>query len=310
MAVLVPMKADQRLARLAARQYGLYTTEQAHAAGVNDAGLLRRSRSGRIQRIEPNVYRLAGVPAMWHQSVLAACFTEDAFAHGRTAAVLWGLDGFDPRVVEVVTHRWRRRVNASVRVHETRDLTEADRAERASIPVTSIERTIIDLGAVVPRSKVEQAFDDALRRGLTSPELVHDRFVQLARRGRPGVGVLRPVLELRLGTSGPRPGEFERRVWRLLVGAGVAEPVVEHEVRLASGLFVARVDLAYPQPRIAIECDSDAWHSGRQRRQADLDRQNRLVLAGWTILRFTWQDAVQRPRIIVEQVLAALERAA
>lgn len=304
------MTPDQRLARLAARQYGLYTTEQARAAGVTDAGLLRRFRSGRIERPEPNVYRLAGVPTTWHQSVLAACLTEDALAYGRTAAALWDLDGFSPRIVEVVTHRWKRRVNPSVRVHESRELSEWDWGERANIPVTSIERTIIDLGAVVPRTRVEQAFDDALRRGLTSPELVRDRFFQLARRGRQGIGVLRPLLECRLGISGLRPGEFERRMGRLLVDAGVAEPVFEYEVRLASGLFVARVDLAYPPARIAIECDSDAWHSGRQRRQADLDRQNRLVLAGWVILRFTWEDLVQRPQMIVDRVRFALETAA
>ncbi|MGI9118817.1 MAG: type IV toxin-antitoxin system AbiEi family antitoxin domain-containing protein [Acidimicrobiales bacterium] len=247
------MKPDQRVARLAAPQYGLYTTGQAHAAGITAAGLAWRSSSGRIERLEPNVYRLAGVPATWHQWVFAACFTEDALAYGRTAAALWDLDGFSPRIVKVVTPRWKRRVNRSVRVHESGDLSAEDRAEQAGVPVTAIERTLIDLGASAPRRRVEQAFDDALRRGLTTPELVRDRFVEVARRGRRGIGVLRPMSELRLGTTGPRPGEFERRMWRLLVDAGVAEPVLEYEVRLASGLFVARIDLAYPQLRFALE---------------------------------------------------------
>ncbi|MDQ3306013.1 MAG: DUF559 domain-containing protein [Actinomycetota bacterium] len=70
----------------------------------------------------------------------------------------------------------------------------------------------------------------------------------------------------------------------------------------ATGVFVAQVDLAYVLAQVAIECDGDQWHSGRQRRQADLDRQNRLVLAGWTILRFTWEDLVQRPHVIIERV--------
>lgn len=98
-------------------------------------------------------------------------------------------------------------------------------------------------------------------------------------------------------------------MWRLLVSAVVAEPDFEHEVRLTSGLFVARVDLAYLRLRIAIDCDSEAWHSGRQRRQAELARQNRLVLAGWTVLRFTWDDLVGRPAHIVEQVRQTLRGA-
>lgn len=44
---------------------------------------------------------MAGAMGSWHQRVLAACLTEDGLAFGRTAAALWGLDGFEPRIVEV-----------------------------------------------------------------------------------------------------------------------------------------------------------------------------------------------------------------
>ena len=300
------MTPDQQLARLAARQHGLVTTHHALACGLSPANVHRRVVTGRLERLAPEVYRVAGAPETWHQRVLVACFTERAAASHRTAAALHDLDGFAPRVIEVVTERWSRRPRPGSRVHESLDLAAADLTTRRSIPVTSVVRTIIDLGAVVPGNKVEQAFDDALRRGLTTPDEVADRFVRLARRGRRGVGVLRPHLEHRLGTAGPRPGEFERRMWRLLVDAGIDEPVCEHEVRSLSGLFVARVDLAYPSLRIAIECDSERWHSGRQRRHADLDRQNALVLAGWTVLRFTWDHLVLQPDSIVDRVRQAL----
>ena len=79
--------------------------------------------------------------------------------------------------------------------------------------------------------------------------------------------------------------------------------------RTPGGVLIARVDLALPWARIAIECDSETWHSGRQRRQGDLERQNRLVLAGWTVLRFTWDDLVHRPDVIVRHVAAALAAA-
>lgn len=286
----------------------MVTWAQLLDAGVSGRTVGRRAADGSLPRVAPGVYRAPGAPRTWHQQVLTACLTEGelAVASHRTAAALWGLDGFRPGIVEVTTPLWLRRRRPGVRVHESTDLEACDHSERLAIPVTTIERTLIDLGAVVHRHKVEQAFDDALQRHLTTPEAVRDRFVHLARRGRRGVGVLRPLLEKRLGRSEPPSGEFERRVARLLVRAGVRAPRFEHVVITANGVFVARVDLAYPDLRIAIECDGHQWHSGRQCRQADLDRQNRLVLAGWTILRFTWEDLVERPDLIIERVRAAL----
>ena len=300
------MTPDQRIARIAALQHGLFTNPQALAAGLSATAIADRVRAGRLHRLEPQVYRIAGAPDSWHQRLMAACLAESGVASHRAAASLFELDGFPPRVVEVTVRRWKRRVNCSLRVHESTDLSDTHRSERRGIPVTTIERTLIDLGAVVPRIRVEQAFDDALQRRLTTPELVRDRFLTVARRGRRGVGVIRPLLERRLGTSGPRPGEFERRVARLLVVGGLAEPTFEHEIRLPGGRFVARVDLAYPPALLAIECDSDKWRSGRQRRQADFERQNRLILAGWTLLRFTWDHLVDEPHLVLAQVASAL----
>ena len=305
------LTAEDVIADDAAAHHGVVSRRQLLDAGLGEATLYRRVHDRTLVLVAPEVYRCAGAPVTWHQRLLVACLTtgDPALASHRSAAVLWGLDGFRPGILEVTTPLWLRRRRSGVRVHESTDLDDVDRTELSSIPVTTIERTLIDLGAVVPWQRVEQAFDDALRRRLTTPERVLDRFLQVARRGRRGVGALRPLLDARVGTTSRRPGEFERRVWRLIADAGVAEAVCEHEVRTSGGALIARVDLALPWARIAIECDSVAWHSGRQRRQADLDRQNRLVLAGWTMLRFTWDDLVHRPDVVVRHVAAALSAA-
>ena len=305
------LPVEDVIADHASAHHGVVSRRQLLEAGLGEATLFRRIHDRTLVPVAPEVYRCAGAPVTWHQRLLAACLTtgDPALASHRSAAVLWGLDGFRPGILEVTTPLWLRRRRVGVRVHESTDLDDVDRTELSAIPVTDIERTLIDLGAVVPWQRVEQAFDDALRRRLTTPERVLDRFLQVARRGRRGVGTLRPLLDARLGGTTRRPGEFERRVWRLIADAGVAEPVCEHEIRTGGGVLIARVDLALPWARIAIECDSVAWHSGRQRRQADLVRQNRLVLAGWTMLRFTWDDLVHRPDVIVRHVAAALAAA-
>jgi hypothetical protein len=38
----------------------------------------------------------------------------------------------------------------------------------------------------------------------------------------------------------------------------------------------------------------------------DRVRQNALVLAGWTVLRFTWHDLMSRPQAVVAEIRAAL----
>jgi very-short-patch-repair endonuclease len=57
----------------------------------------------------------------------------------------------------------------------------------------------------------------------------------------------------------------------------------------------AKVDFAYPELRLAIEVDGYESHGTPRAMTADHERQRRLVAAGWTVIRFTWQDVVRRP---------------
>ena len=66
------------------------------------------------------------------------------------------------------------------------------------------------------------------------------------------------------------------------------------------------VDIAFPEGQVAIEIDGWAWHSDVERFRRDRRRQNALVLAGWTILRFTWHDLTNRPGAVVAEVRSAL----
>jgi very-short-patch-repair endonuclease len=66
-------------------------------------------------------------------------------------------------------------------------------------------------------------------------------------------------------------------------------------------VFVAEVDMAYPERRIALECDGDV-HLEREVREKDLPRQNDLVLLGWQVLRYTPARYWTRPERIVAEV--------
>ena len=78
----------------------------------------------------------------------------------------------------------------------------------------------------------------------------------------------------------------------------------------AQGRFVARVDLALPDSRLALEHDGRAVHDRADAFVSDRRRQNALVAAGWTVLRFTAEDLRRGAAPAVAQVLGLLRRAA
>lgn len=83
-------------------------------------------------------------------------------------------------------------------------------------------------------------------------------------------------------------------------------PVPQHVVRV-DGRFVARVDLAFPAHRIAVEYDGRAVHDREDAFLRDRRRQNDLVRAGWTVLRFTAEDLRSGGARAVAVVQAALQ---
>ncbi len=90
----------------------------------------------------------------------------------------------------------------------------------------------------------------------------------------------------------------------VLVEAGL-DPAPQHEVLDRNGRFLARVDLAFPAAKVAIEYDGRTVHERPDVFTRDRQRQNALVAAGWIVLRFTAED-LRRPGVLVAQVRAAL----
>jgi very-short-patch-repair endonuclease len=67
-----------------------------------------------------------------------------------------------------------------------------------------------------------------------------------------------------------------------------------------------RLDFAYPDQKIMIELDGRIDHSKKRIFEDDRKRQNDLVLAGWTVLRFTWDDVTKRPAEVARTIERAL----
>ncbi len=280
---------DAVVNRFAAGHQGLFTRQVAVDAGATDRMVDRRLAAGRWVRVGAGVYRLAGVPVTWRQRALGACLVAGpgAVLSHRSAAVLWDVSGFRPGPLEITVPSGRSGRCSLATVHRSTQLPPGDRTTRDHIPVTRPGRLLIDLAAQVSPAALEEAVDDTLCRRLVSLDEMVLRIANLG--GRRGVSTLRTVVDAWTPDSLPA-NVAEMRVIRTLLDAGLPKQIAQYEI-WHDGCFVARVDLAYPEQRLAIELDSFRWHAGRAPFRSDRLRGNRIAAVGWRVLRATPEDA-------------------
>jgi len=178
------------------------------------------------------------------------------------------------------------------------DLTEID-----GVPVTKIERTLLDLSGVSDPDSLEEAVDCALRRRLTTVSRLRLRL--RSGSGRHGIKKLRSILAERDDKGRPSASAFETRLNRLLLRSGL--PAMREYTIWDGGEFVARVDFCFPDSKLIIEADGYRWHSGRRAWQRDRERRNRLTELGWTVIQATWTDLMQRPAQTIERIRNLLQ---
>jgi hypothetical protein len=185
-----------------------------------------------------------------------------------------------------------------VRVHQA-DLSPADIEWHDGVPVTSAARTAWDLAAWEPLGTAVAALDAMVRSGCLGIGALHTAAE--AGTGRKGVVRVRRAAQLVDPRAESAP---ESRVRVALVVAGLA-PVPQYEVR-AGGSFLARVDLAFPEHRLAVEYEGAHHFDGTQLVRDDV-RIARLEAAGWRVIRLSAPDLRDLDGVVT-RVRAALAR--
>jgi very-short-patch-repair endonuclease len=296
---------DARLAGIARRQHGLVTRAQA-LRELSATTLDRRIRARRLEPVRRGVYRVAGAPETWEQHLLAACLAAgpEACASFRSAAALHGFDGFAREGLEITHFGQRPSIIEGIRIHESAVFDVRHTTVITGIPATSVARTLCDLTAVARPWIVERAVDEALRRKLLRLRDLVSVAELLAGPGRRRCTVMHEILDRRRPGYDPGESEPERRIAELLVRSGLPEPTRQHRVAIGTKRY--RVDLCYPEHRIAIEFDSWQYHSGRRAFDDDRARSNQLVIVGFSVLHFTSKSSDDT---IVDTVTAAIRRA-
>lgn len=278
----------------------LITRDQARALGFSDSSIARLVASGEWVRVFRSVYRLAVIEATWEQTLLAACLAggDDTVVSHRSAARLYGLDGEWDDSIEISSGK-RLRLDG-VRCHQA-PIIARDRTLKRGLPVTSVEKTMIDLAAVTAGDQVEIALDSALRLRITTLARLRWNVGQGPRKGVKGIGTLVSLLKDRSSMS---ESALETRFLQILRQHSL--PVPQSQYRVTEGTrVVGRFDFAYPNAKLIIEVDGYRWHSGRHAWQRDWKRNNALNRLGWTVLHFTAED-LKTPGQVAQEIREVL----
>lgn len=301
--------SDRALAAIARTQHGLLTLAQATEGGLTTTAVQCRLDRGRWERMHDGVYRVAGIPTSYRQRALAACLgigREAAVSH-RAAAVVHDLLRYRDPPTEVTTTRLRSPELDGVVVHRLADLHPSWVADVDGLPVTTVARTLVDLGAVAGLRTVEAALDRAIGLRKATLREVRHAMIAVARRGRHGVGKIRRLLEAR-GVAAVPSGIFEARMASLLRNADLPSAIPEHVVRDEHDGFVAIVDFAYPDARLAIEVDGYEEHAALRAFTSGHQRDRLLLDAGWEALHFTWDEVDGHPETVATEIWRHLHR--
>jgi very-short-patch-repair endonuclease len=284
---------------------GVVTTREAQAMGMDRGTLARRVQSGIFTRIKRGVLVLPGSEIRNETDLDAACRRLNAVISHQSAGRLHRFDGVPWSVPTVtVPHRLTHEF-PGVYVHQSTDISDEEVVLIRGLPVTTAERTIIDLAAVLHESRLDWILDRALSSGAVELDRLAEVFAGLARRGKPGTTKTRQLLEKRDQSYVPPDSVLEQRLLGIIREEGLPAPKSQFRppwLVPSNG----RVDFAYPDLRLVIEGDSRRWHLLMKSFELDRQRDNLAQIAGWRILRFTWKDIVDRPGLVADTVRAAL----
>lgn len=264
---------------------------------------------GRWQRVLRGTYVPGGTELTMAVRAQAArrLLPENALLADRCLLAFLGVDVLPPGspTLEVVLPRGAvvpQRHGVHARLAMVRDVDRWTLTPSA-LPSLRPARAVADLLRLLPLVDAVAVADATIR-----AELVHLDALLTELAGHAGWRGVRAAHRA-LGLSDPRaesPPESRLRV--LLTLAGLP-PEPQYVVRDRAGRFLARVDLAFPTRRLAIEYDGRVVHDRADVFTRDRQRQNALVRAGWVVLRFTAAD-LRNPAFIVAQVRAVLAAAA
>jgi very-short-patch-repair endonuclease len=275
-----------------------FTRQQAHAAGLTD----RQLEGDQWRQVFRTVWVHGDVPDTREMRLTAAklMIPEAGVLCGLTAAWVLGvdvrrLDDLDVHVGFPKGKRIRKRPGLEV-CQET--LAAEDSRLVDGVAVTTPIRTAFDCLRWLRHPEGIVVAD-----GLTHAQLVDLDELRWYFASKTRLRNLRIGERLLALVEAKTESPMETRLRLVMLDGGLPRPEAQWNVFTDSGVFVGRLDLAYPEHRVAVEYDG-AFH-WEQRREDDR-RRTALRALGWGIYVYSSEDVFKRPQSIVAEVRRAL----
>ncbi|SEJ09628.1 DUF559 domain-containing protein [Demequina mangrovi] len=258
---------------------------------IGRRGLDRLLRDGRVARLLAGIYVHRG-HLDDHE---ARCRAVVVWARG--AAVIAGESALHlldarfpaPRVVAAsapTTHRPFAMPWAEVTLTRMPDRRRMVRR----IPVMAPADAVVDAWCRAQTGARAGVLYEALWRGICTTDAI-DRAAAARHRVAQRQVLARILRDFRAGATSPTEVMAKRDVFR---GAAFAD--LEWQVDLDVRGRRRHADALHRAARVVIELDGDAYHSTREQREADRERDADLAHAGWQTVRLGFRDLRDRPR--------------
>lgn len=260
--------------------------------------LVRAAAAGRLVRPLPGVFADPGSANSLITRVLAVSrWDPNAVICGRAAAALSFWPTADVSAIEVASST--RHAPQAGYSFQRRTVPLQLRQDRGTFAITAPSLTALELSSLDDTD----AIDTALRERVVTLATLRDAL-QLTRK-RPGNAERWQVL---LDSRADPWSRAERLTHRLYRGAGLTGWVGNLKV-VVPDWATYYLDIAFERQRLAIEVDGRQTHDNGIAFESDRERQNALVIAGWTVIRFTWAMITQDPDYVLWATRAALAAA-
>ena len=283
----------------------MFRGRDAVVLGVSRKQLGSLTAAGVIVRELPDTYRMTASVRSPERRLRAALLWggEGAAASGRSAAVLYRLEGVRSVVPEIVIHRRRHLRDADVIVHRPQSVAALMVRRVRGIPATGVECTLVELAAGLSDEALEIACEDARRRRLTSVAALRSYLDRHGTSGRRGTRRLGRLLD-DLDPIHAARSTLEVKARRLLVARGITGFIREFPLEWQGRTYW--FDFAFPGARTILETNGRRWHDDPSDYEHDQEKWSVPGRHGYRLVFATWDKVVRRSDDLVNEVRATL----
>jgi hypothetical protein len=213
------MHPDAHIAAVAERQAGVVTSQDLRNAGLSQNECQYRLRTGRLTRIHRRVFLVGGVRMSPHVARWAAVLAvgQPVVCSHATAASVWALSiPSDLERIHLLVPYATVVTLSNVVGHRTTAFYHDDLTRIGGLPVTTVERTIVDTAALVSRRRLGQVIDAGLRRKILDLNRLRRCVSRLGAAPNRRTAPVHYALAERIPGFKPGDSDFESDVLRMI----------------------------------------------------------------------------------------------